>query len=145
MPGPSPAPLENYDPNQVFVTFNGVSLTGLDMSTLIKVTRNKDMFTFKADVSGSGTRTKTNDRSAMVEITLTQKSASNQYLSAFAIADENTGAGFGPLTIKDNLGSDLFIGANAWIVKMPDSSYQTESDTRVWRFEVDVLVWNLGN
>ncbi len=143
--GPTPSPLQNYDPNQVYTSFNGVNLSGFLAESFIKVTRNKDMFTYKGDISGSGTRSKTNDRSGIIELTLTQRSASNQLLSGFAIADENTGAATGVFMIKDALGSDLVVCQTAWVIKMPDIDYAIESGSRVWRFETDVMTWNLGN
>src|SRR5689334_17623943 len=145
MPGPNPIPLENYDPNQVFLSFNGVNIVGFEAGTFIEIDYRKDSFALKMDVSGSGTRSKTNDYSAEITITLTQRSASNQALSTFANIDRATGAGYGVLKCNDNLGSDLFVAASAWIVKPAKVDYALESGTRVWKFQTDNLIQNQGN
>ena len=145
MPGPKPIPLENYDPNQVFLTFNGVNIDGFEQGTFIEIDYRKDAFSLKMDISGSGTRSKTNDYSATITITLTQRSASNQMLSTYSNIDRDTGAGYGVLQCKDNLGSDLFIAGSAWIAKPAKVDYALESTTRVWKFETDNLVQNQGN
>lgn len=145
MAGPQPSPLNNYDPNQVYCYFNNILVTGFEVGTLIKVSRTKDSFTYKSDISGTGTRTKTNDYSGTIEWTLTQKSGSNEFLSTVAIIDEQTGGGTGVLMIKDSLGADLVICQSCWIMKMPDIEFHAESGVRVWRLQSDKIVWNLGN
>ncbi len=145
MSGPTPAPIQNYNPNEIYMSFNGINVSGFLAESFIKVSRNKDMFTYKSDISGSGTRTKTNDFSGTIECTLTQRSGSNEFLSGFAIADEQTGAGAGVLMIKDALGNDLILCQSAWVRKMPDVEYGNESGSRVWMFESDVITWFIGN
>lgn len=150
MAGPSPQPLENYDPNQVFLSWapaglGSFNIEGFEANTFIEIDYRKDAYSLKMDVSGSGTRSKTNDFSATITITLTQRSASNQFLSAAANADRALGAAFGTLTCRDNLGNDLFVAASAWIVKTAKVDYALESTTRVWKFETDNLVQNQGN
>lgn len=143
--GPNPIPLENYDPNQVFLSFMGVNIDGFEQGTFIEIDYRKDAFALKQDISGSGTRSKTNDYSAEITLTLTQRSQSNQYLSTISNLDRASGSGFGVLKCVDNLGSDLFICASAWIVKPAKVDYALESTTRVWKFQTDNLVQNQGN
>lgn len=141
----SPQPLQNYDPNQVIVTFLDAPITGFEAGTFIEIDYRKDAFSLKNDISGSGTRSKTNDFSAEITLTLTQRSASNAVLSAFANTDRATSAAFGPLKITDNLSNDLFICASAWIKKTAKVDYGQESSTRVWVIQCDNLVQVQGN
>lgn len=145
MAGPTPQPLQNYDPNQVFLSFDGNNIDGYEQGTFIEIDYRKDAFSLKIDISGSGTRSKTNDYSAEITLTLTQRSVSNQMLSTLSNADRATGGGFGVLQCRDNLGNDLFVCATAWIVKAAKVDYALESGTRVWKFQTDNLIQNQGN
>jgi hypothetical protein len=136
-----------YDPTQVHFIFNGHVATGFAPGTFIKVTYNKPMWTTSVGTDGKGTRSKSSDLSAKVELTLTQASDSNQIYSAFTHTDRVANAGAGPLLIKDanGNGENIHMAETAWITKTPDVEYAQESTNRVWQFETDILIANVGN
>ena len=93
---------------------------------------------------GEGTRSKSNDRSGQVEVTLMQTSLSNDFLSQIAIADEQENAGLGPLLIKDVNGTFLAAAEQAYIKKISDAENARESGPRTWIIETDNLQLFVG-
>ena len=129
-----------YDPKQVAVIVGGSQISGFADGAFVTVERNDDAFTLQMGTDGEGTRSKTNNRSGRVTITLMQSSPSNALLQAFADADEVSNAGTFPLLIKDNssLGT-LFAAEQAWIVKKPSAGFDRAAGSREWILETDQL------
>lgn len=133
-----------YDPAKVNVIVGTRRLSGFSDNSVVKVTRNDDMWKLEMGVDGEGTRSKSNNRSGKFEISLMQSSQDNEYLSSLAIADENGNAGIVPVTVSDLNGETLYSGASSWIMKYPDSEYGKEASARVWMLETDNLFVNIS-
>lgn len=140
--------MKSYDPKNHTCIFAGKILSGFADGTFIKVKRNVDMFSLKVGVDGSGTRSKSNDKSGQVEISLMASSASNDDLSALALLDEqnlgSTSSGVGALVIKDNQGTSKVAAATAWIKKFPDWERAKEIGVLTWVIESDEIDIFLG-
>lgn len=134
-----PGTIKSYDPAQVLTVFSAVPLVGYAPGSFIKVSRNSEMFKVHVGSDGEGARSKSNDKSGTVSVTLMQSSPSNDVLSGFAAADELAGAGVGPLLIKDNSGRTVVMAQNAWVKKLPDNEFGQELGQREWVFETDDL------
>lgn len=141
--------VRTYDPKKVAVIVGGVPISGFADGTMIKVSRASDSFSKKTGVDGIVTRAHKHDRSGEITISLNQSSPSNDYLSAIAKLDEESNAGVMPVLVKDalpaagSLGS-TFVGAKAWIRKIPDSEYGDDSTNREWVLDVDEFEIYLG-
>lgn len=132
-----------YDPKEVIININGIPISGFADGTFINVSREKDAFTKVIGSDGVQSRAKSNDRSGMIVLTLVQTSASNDTLSALAIADEVQNAGVAAIIVKDVGGRSTFISGNGWVRKMPDSEFSNEITNREWTLdmaEVDIFV-----
>lgn len=133
-----------YDPKEILVIVGIRQMTGFADGTGVKVSRNEDAWTVQSGVTGETARSKNNNRTGSVEISLLQTAEDNQYLSDLALLDENANAGAVPLTVKDNNGNTILFAENAWVKKMPDVEYGKEAGPRTWVFETDNLVWNIA-
>lgn len=134
--------LTTYAGDEVLFVFGPVIASGYGPDTFVTVERNEDAFTLQVGADGESTRSKSNNRSATITLTLLQGSAANAQLSAIHALDQATPAGDGvlPLLVKDNSGNSLHLAEKAWIRKAPASAYGRESDVREWVFETANLV-----
>lgn len=140
------ATTQTYDAAQHLASFLGNALplaTGPD--TFLKVSRNQDGYTTQVGASGYGTRSRINDKSGTVELTLMAASQTNDILMAIALSDELApGSGAGPLFIKEANGTTVVAAQNAWIKKIPDMERGKEAGTVTWVFESDNLEMFIG-
>lgn len=138
--------MKEYNPKDVSVVFAGKIISGWADGSMIKAGRNEQAWTLKVGVDGEGTRSKTNNKSGKVTITLMQSSASNDDLNALALADEISNAGSGTFLMRDGSGRTLVSAANMWIQKTADADFEREVKERTWVLETDVLaISNGGN
>lgn len=139
--------VKNYDPKNIAVIVAGTQLGGFTDGTFVNVERNEEMWTMKVGVDGIGTRSKTNNRSGKITVTLHQSSSFNDFLSGLANTDENTPGGSGgvPVLIRDNSGTSLYTSATAWINKQAGAEFGKEVQNRVWVLETDQLIMFTGS
>lgn len=138
--------LKNYNPKLVLCTLGAIPISGFADGTFLKIERKSDAFNQKVGADGESCRTRTNDNSAKISVTLMQSSASNDLLSAQHSLDKALPAGLGTsaLLIKDLSGRTLFEAAQAWIVKEPDQEFGKEAADREWVIETDNLIGLVG-
>lgn len=137
-------PVKTIDPKQCIITFGGVGLHGFADGTFLGISRENDAFSKSSGADGEVTRVRTSDKSTAITLTLAQSSDSNDYLSAIAILDEKTGAGVLPFAVKDLSGNTTLFAGNAWIRKMPDTSFGKDIETREWTFDSDSADYFVG-
>lgn len=127
-----------YDPaKHVFSFLSNLIADGYAKGTFIKVTPNSDSYTLEKGAAGDGVRSKVNDRSAKLELTLMSHSQANDVLAALMAADEQDSSAVGPLFLKELNGSMKVSGANAWIMRRPDIERAEASGQTTWVFEID--------
>lgn len=131
--------IKTYDVKKLSIIVGTRPMTGLADGTVVTVRRNEDAFTTQIGADGEGVRSKTNNRSGQIELSLQQGSDDNAFLSEIAIADELANGGVVPILVKDNLGNSLYAAESAWIKKVPDSEFARETGTRTWVFETAQL------
>lgn len=124
--------VKTFNMAEMTVIFGNVIIGGYAPGNSIKVTMNSDLYNEQIGADGEGARARINDRSATIELTLMQTSASNDELSAIAILDGNTGDGVLPLLLKDPNGNTVYSTNCAYISKLPDAEFGTELNSRVW-------------
>lgn len=133
--------LTTYEFDQVFAIVGGILCDGFQDGEGISISNTADTFTAVVGADGRVTRSKTLNRTAMIEISLMASSATNDLLSALHTLDSRSqnGAGIVPISIIDKSGRSVFTAPQAWLIKPPDVSLDRESTPRVWR----VFVANL--
>ena len=132
--------VKTYNNKQVAVSFGNVNLSGFGDGEFLSVEMNGDQYELKMGVDGTGTRSKNNDFSAKIKITLAQSSESNAVMQGFWNADRLSGGGIQPFFAKDNSGSSLYAAATAWIMKQPVAKFAKGVEMREWTLETDNLV-----
>lgn len=129
------ADVMTYLCDKVIITFFGNTLQGFADGDFVSVSPNGEGWTKKVGADGIVSRSRSNDYTHNIEITLAQTSAANTTLSAIAEVDRLTGLGKGPCTITDLSGNTLHFWAEAWIVQNADSTFGKEVGDRVWKLD----------
>jgi len=127
--------VRTYDPKAVSISANGIPIGGFADGTFVEIERSEDMFTKVVGADGETSRSKTNDRSGMITITLAQTSLSNDILSGLAYLDEVSNTGVFPVLVKDNEGNAIFFSEQAWIKKVAPASFSKGIENREWVIE----------
>lgn len=133
-----------YNPAIVTVSFKGINITGFMDGTFIEVERDEDTFTKHVGATGDVTRTRNNNKSGKVTVTLTQASATNDLLAALALLDEQFGGQYGAFQIKDLSGNMKCRSTQAWIKKQPKVERAKESGSVQWEFDCAELEMFVG-
>ncbi len=135
--------VRTYDPAQVICTVGGFAMSGYSEGTFIEVDRDEPTWTKVVGADGLVTRSKTNNFSGTLTLTIKQSSPSNDILSGFLAVDEATNAGVVPVLIKDLSGNSIYFSARAWIAQYANSSFGKEIGDRAWTLslgDLDVFV-----
>ena len=127
--------LKKYNAGEVGVIFGSRALQGFTEGTFVTVTRLEDSYTMVVGADGEPTRSKTNNRSGSIEITLKQSSDSNDFLSEMLISDESSGIGIAPLQVVDNSGRTIASAIEAWVMKPADSGFGRDAEDRTWTIQ----------
>lgn len=131
--------MKTYDFKKVQLVVGAMVGSGFAEGTGIKVGRNAAMWTLEMGADGEGTRSKSNDKSGYIEITLKNSSAFNAYLSSLALADETNNSGVVPTMVKDGSGASLHMATESWLEKMPDTEYGKVVGETTWKILTDEL------
>lgn len=131
--------VKQYDPSKVRVIFAGRALSGFADGTFITASRRNPTWTLMSGADGETARSKSNDRTGTVVLTLLQSSSSNDVLSAKALLDELSGTGVGPILIQDLFGTTLVQGETAFIEKPADIVLAKEIEAREWTLLVSEM------
>jgi hypothetical protein len=128
-------PAKTYDPNLVQIIFKGVPIVGFADGSFVTITPSAENFTKSVGADGEVARSKSNDNTYEVTITLMQTSLSNTYLSGVMTIDRLTNLGTGSLQIIDLSGQTLFFFDAAWVRQAPDADFAKEVGERAWVFD----------
>lgn len=127
--------VKTYDASKVIITFNFVPLSGYADGEFLSITSSSPTFTKEVGADGKVSRSKSNDNTSEVAVTLKQSSQSNDYLSLMHQADKKSNLGKGPLSVTDLSGTTLCFWPEAWIKQTPDQGFSKENGDRVWTFD----------
>lgn len=131
--------LNKYNPKEVSLIVGGNIIKGYADGEFINVARNEDSYTLQVGADGDATRSKSNNKSGTIIITLRQGSPSNAILAAFNQADELNDSGIVTALVKDNSGQSLHSAETIWVRKPADAPYAREAGDRQWTLETDNL------
>ncbi len=137
--------LATYDPGQISIVFNDVTISGFMDGTFVSAEREVEDFTKHVGADGLVTRVQSRNRSGTVTLTLTMASPSNEALSAIKQRDEDFRTGVGTLQIKDLNGNTLLTAEKAWLQKWPSVAYGAEVEGREWMIDCAELQFYVGS
>jgi hypothetical protein len=126
--------VRTFDPKQVVINFGPVIMTGYAEGTFVTIDRTGDLFTETKGADGGVDRVNNNNNMFNVEVTLKQTSTTNDELSAILATDLAANGGIYQLLIQDVAGTSLFVAAQCWIKKDPESEYSDVMSNRTWTF-----------
>lgn len=129
-----------YDARAVIVVFGGITIKEGRADDFLTIER-PESYTWKPSPSGGGTRSATNDESAVVKLKLMRGSPHNTQLEALSTLDRatTTGAGVSAISILDANGTEVYSGDKAWIEKPADGAFAKEDTDREWTIRVEKL------
>ena len=130
-----------YDPKLGVLIVGGNIIQGFAEDDMIEVSRDEDMWKKKVGTDGEVTRGKTNNKAGSIIIRLMQSSASNDVLSALALADEASNAGAVPVMFRDGSGRSLFATDFGWVKRFPKTAWK--NDVSFWEWTIDTGVLNI--
>lgn len=137
--------VKTYDSKLVIINFFGVPLTGYADGEFCSVVSSSERFTKQSGADGEITRSKSNDNTSEITVTLKQSSLSNNYLSGILELDRIANNGKGPFSIVDLSGTTLMEWPQAWIRQPPDQSFGKENGDRAWVFDTgQPLIESIG-
>lgn len=132
-----------YDADQVSLVFMGIPIeSGYADGEFLTIEQSAQDFDVVVGTDGEVTRSKTNNRHAVIKVKLMQSSSGNTALSALNNLDVLTpgGAGVGPMLVRDRQGTSLYTASKCWIAKPPDVSFDRTATSREWTLECANLV-----
>lgn len=136
--------MKQYNPGNTNLVLFGFPISGFMDGTFIELEPEGDAFTDHCGADGEVNRVGSSDYRATLRFTLKQTSDSNDILSSLHVADRATGAGVGPMLLKDGDGRSLAAGAQCWISKPPTVGYADETQGREWTVRIAKLINHVG-
>lgn len=138
--------VRTYDPGRVSVSIGGANISGFADGEFINITQDNDSFSKVSGSDGIVSRSKSNDKTGTLVLTLAQTSPSNDILTGFLTVDELTNEGIVPIIVKDNTGRTIVFTANGWVRKPSDVAFGKEISNREWTIDLaDVSFFIGGN
>lgn len=137
--------VRTYDPKQVVISIGGVPMSGFSEGTFLEVDRDEPTWNKVVGADGLVTRSKTNNLSGTLTLTLKQSSPSNDVLSGFLAIDEATNQGVVPVLVKDLSGNSIYFSANAWITQYANSTFGKDISDRQWVLSLDEVEIFVGS
>lgn len=137
--------LKTYDSAQVKVTVGYAIIEGFQDGSFVSIVEMGDGWSSSVGADGHKTRSKGQDKSLEITLTLQASSASNQVLSTMVDVDNISGDGLVAVWIQDLRGNTLIQASEAWVRKKPDQEFNTEVGTREWVIETgNDVINNVG-
>ena len=131
------AALRKYDPKQVVLTWDGITLNdGIAEGTFILVSRHNPRNSINVGADGGATKVVNNDRSAIGTLTVRKGSAVNSLLTD-RLADEeleNPVDHTTAMACQDFSGNSKFDSPKAFLQGFPDSDFASEETNSEWVF-----------
>lgn len=126
------AQVRTYAADEVRIVVGGALISGYADGTFVSVSRDEQAFNKITGADGTTSRSKSANKAGTITLILQQTSPSNDVLSAFMIADEQTNNGVVPVLVKDTSGRTLHFAASAWVQQMPDQDFSKDIEERQW-------------
>ncbi len=136
---------KTLDTKKFFILFGPYIIHGYGKGTFIEIDPDDVLYTKETGGDGEVARSRSNNKSHRLKLTLMQTSSSNDDLSAAALADEVAPGGIVlPLTCKDLLGNTVFFATEAWISKRPNYKRSKNVEDNEWLIDTGSADFYLG-
>ena len=136
--------VRTYDFKKYQLIVGNVPIQGYVDGTGINVETNEDDFTLVSGADGLASRSKSNNNTARLTITLKNTSASNSYLSFLRNSDKANNSGIRNVILKDFNGDTLITSPAAWVAKPATVELSKEITDREWIIDMTEVIYNVG-
>lgn len=137
--------LANYSPEDVVILLSGVyTVDGLAEGSFVTISKDSPNYKTTSTSDGRVSRSKVENNTHLVTVTLASYSDSNLIFTAWAAADRFLNSAMMPIFIKDGMGSTMFYAPMAWIETMPSVDMDMEYTERVWEIRTAGGEWTIG-
>lgn len=137
---------KSYDPAGIILIIGGIRITGYEPGTFIQLVRNVNNWESTIGPDGEDLiRTKLNDRSALLTLTLRQSALSNEVLSNWALkgevpAEDGLSPDVTDVSITDLNSPDLNLTTGkGWVQKPADAAYGDSPQPRAWQIYMSIV------
>lgn len=131
--------VHNYDSNEFSITLGSVTInSGRGNATFFSLEPLAEDFTTQRGADGETTRSRSNNRGAIVKLTVMQTSQAHRDLHALRALDlaAPNGAGVVAFQARDRLNGLRFEAEKAWVRKAPNEGFGREAAEREWEVEL---------
>lgn len=129
--------MKTWNLKKLIVVIGGVPISGFGENDAITFDHDEDEWEKVVGADGEVTRSRNNNRSGSITITLMQTSDSNDALEAIRLIDETTGAGIVGVLVKDLTGRTVIGADRAWVRKRPSLEFGKRAGEREWILDCD--------
>lgn len=136
---------KSWDANQLSVVFGVSPIFGFAPDTALTIEVGDVTYKHTRDLHGNITRSRINDNSAKIKLTLMQSSSSNDVLSTFQVLDKQSDAGMFPIYIKDANSTTLFRSDEGYVIGTPETSMGEEQKTITWEILATSYTYFIGS
>lgn len=138
--------LKFYDADRFVISLAGIRVQGFADGEFLSIKPTQAAFNRTVGTDGEVARGRNADRTVEVVFKLLQTSASNLLLSALFALDNNApnGAGVGALLCQDISGFSVLSAPQAWIVQLPDESWDRMPKSRDWLIHTGAALFTDG-
>lgn len=133
-----------YDLKSIILIVSGVPISGFGESDAMSWEAAEDSWEMVIGADGEATRSKINNTSGSLTITLSQTSRSNDILDVQRKLDEVINLGRFPVMVKDLNGTTLLVGADCWVKRRPNLTFGKRAQDREWIIDCGNWVANVG-
>lgn len=137
-------PVSTYNPGAISVIVGAKILSGWSDDAQVTIERDSDLWNDSVSADGDVVRGKNIDRRGKITLQLMQSSASNDDLTALALADELNGSGMFPVIVRDGSGTTVATSAQSWIMKNAATSFGRSIASREWTIRCADLIMYVG-
>lgn len=131
--------METYNGAEVIVTCAGVPIQGGGESDFIAIEYAEDSYSLLVGVDGEATRSRNNNRSARITLTLRQTSPFNDILQGFLLTDDITGSAVFPFGLFDPASGMELHAEECYVVRPPNKTFHREAGEWEWLLETPHL------
>ena len=140
----NPGTVKTYDAKGCSIVLGGIIVNDFADGEFISITGMGGNFEAVIGADGSVNRNNKNVNLAIVTITVSQTSSTNDLFTTKHIADKLDNSGKGSFLFKDNNGTSVLSSGQAYIEGLPDAANGNSLGTRAWIIHCPNPVYNVG-
>lgn len=140
--------LSTFAPNELTIALIGADwqhvMSGFAEDSIVSIERQADTFSMYIGADDSPTRIYNANTALMMTVSLQQTSESNDILSAIYNKDRTTRQGVFTILVTDNSGRSRYFAEEAYIGKVPNTSYANSMQIFEWVIHAPKSDVNIG-